>query len=189
MESSIIALIFAIIMIISHIIKSIRENAEAVQQQKPDITEDELVITRPKNPIKQQKPNPQRLTERQPLTENRSVSDNTNAGLPKQKALIKKLSPQGEGQRFAVDPGTLNTASIVAPTIDPTVKPELNSITGIYEQDAAAMATRRSLPTIELNIVDYLARPESLCQAMILAEILNRPAWNRTDMPQYTVNG
>jgi len=184
MEGSILALLFAIIMIITHIIKSIRESAEAAKRQPPDADDDELVIMRPKKPVKQQqKPIRQRLTDEQPSKGLRSVFDEPKTGSSRQKALVKKLSPQGEGHRFDVDPGTLDTASIVAPTIDPTVRPDLGSITGIYEQqDAAGRAAKRSTPTIELSLLDSLKRPEGIWQAVILAEILNRPAWQ--EMPQ-----
>ena len=180
--SSIIALIFMIIMIVTHIIKSIRENAEVAkqQQQPPDEADDELIIMRPKKPVKQLMPNKQRLTDRPPLLESRSAFGEARAEASRQQALVKRLAPQGQGQRFEADPGTLNPASIVAPTIDPAVKPELDSMTGIYEQDAAAKATRRLAPTIELNITDCLKTPEGICQAVLLAEILNRPAWLNT---------
>jgi len=173
MEGSILALIFMIIMIITHIIKSIREAADAAQQQKPAPETDEVVVIRPQKPIKQRLP-----IEGQPSKGLRSVFDAPKAESPRQKALVKKLAPQGEGQRFAVDPGTLDAANIVAPTIDPTVKPELGSLTGIYEQqEAVAKATRRITPTMEVNLFDSLTRPEGICQAVILAEIMNRPAW------------
>jgi len=183
---AIIALLFMIIMIITHILKSIRENAEAVKrQQQPEVTEDEVVVIRPTKPIKQQKPNKQRLAEGQPSTGLRSVFDVPRNEPPRQKALVKKLSPQGEGRRFVADPGTLDATNIVAPTIDPTVKPDLGSMTGIYEQQsAAARATRRAVPTIEVNLLDFLQRPEGICQAVILAEIMNRPAW--IDVPRFS---
>ena len=189
MEGSIIALIFAIIMIITQLIKSIREGAEAAKHQQSDSTDDDVVIIRPNKPIKQQKPTVQRQTVRQLQKGGlRSVFDepanNKQKGEPtRQKALVKELSPQGEGRRFVADPGTLDSASIVAPTIDPTVKPDLGSMTGIYELQSAAAraATRRTTPTVELNLFDNLTRPEGLCHAIILAEIMNRPAWGDTD--------
>jgi len=179
---AIIALLFMILMIITHIIKSIRDNAEAIKQQqkkKPDTDDDELVIIRPDKPIKQPKPNKQqRLTEGQPIRRPMSVFDSPKTEPPRQKALVKTLAPQGVGHRFAVDPGTLDTSNIVAPSIDPTVKADLGSMTGIYEQQSAAMgAARRTAPTIELNIFDSLKRPEGICQAVIFAEVMNRPAW------------
>jgi hypothetical protein len=88
------------------------------------------------------------------------------------------LSPQGEGQRFDADPGTLDTARIVAPTIDPTVKPELESITGIYEE--GAVFAEKSKSAITLNIADFFAKPEGIVHAVVLAEILNRPLWQET---------
>ena len=174
---SIIALIFAIIMILTHIIKSVREHAEAAKHQQPE-TEEEVVIIRPTRPINPPKSNKQWFTDEQPSKGLRSVFDEPKAEPSRHKALAKKLAPQGEGQRFAVDPGTLDASNIVASTIDPTVKPDLGSITGIYEQQsAAARATRRTAPTVEVNLFDSLTRPGGICQAIILAEVMNRPAW------------
>ena len=181
MDPSIIALIFAILMIVTHIIKTMRENAEAAKHQKPETPEDEVVVIRPNKPIKQQqKPNKQRLADSQPSKVGlRSVFDEPKKAPSRQQALVKTLSTQGEGHRFEADPGTLNTSNIVAPTIDPTVKPDLGSMTGIYEQQSAAAraATRRIAPTVEVNLLDGLMKPEGLCQAIIFAEIMNRPAW------------
>jgi len=180
MAESIIAVIFAIIMIVAHIIKNIKEAAEAAKQQqrqqKPVEAEDDLVmITRPKQnkPPKVNKPPPAR----QPLRDTSlgypsSLSDSAP---PKRQALTKRLAPQGEGERFGVDPGTLDAANIVAPTIDPSVKPELDSITGIYEE--GVQFGDRSKSAITLDIADYFARPEGIIHAVILAEVLNRPPW------------
>ena len=183
---AIIALLFMIIMIITHILKSIREVSEtAKRQQQSEAAEEEVVVIRPTKPIKPQKPNKQRLAEEQPSRGLRSVFDEPKNEPFRQKALVKKLSPQGEGRRFVADPGTLDTSNIIAPTIDPTVKPDLGSITGIYEQQsAAARATRRTVPMIEVNPLHFLQQPEGICQAVILAEIINRPTW--IDTPRFS---
>ena len=178
---SVVAVVFAILMILTHILKSIRENAEAAKrQQQSDSEKDEVVIVRPNKPVNQQpKPNKLRLADGQPSQGLRSVFDAPKAESPRQKALVKTLAPQGEGHRFVTDPGTLDAASIVSPTIDPTVKANLGSMTGIYEQQSAAAraATRQAAPTVEVHLLDILKRPEGICQAVILAEIMNRPAW------------
>ena len=188
MEGSIIALIFTIIVIITQLIKSIRESAEAAKHQQPvSMDDEEVVIIRPNKPPKQQKPSVQRQTVGQPQKGGlRSVFDEVKVESTRQTALVKELSPQGEGRRFVADPGTLDVASIIAPKIDPTVKPDLGSMTGIYEQQSAAAraATRRITPTVELNLFDNLTRPEGLCHAIILAEIMNRPAW--IDMERFS---
>jgi len=179
MDPSIIAVIFAILMIVTHIIKTMRENAEAAKQ-KPETPEDEVIVIRPNKPIKQQQPNKQRLADSQPPKGGlRSVFDEPKKVSSRQQALVKTLSTQGEGHRFDADPGALNISNIVAPTIDPTVKPDLGSMTGIYEQQsgAARAATRRTAPTVEVNLLSGLMKPEGLCQAIIFAEIMNRPAW------------
>jgi len=180
MEGSIIALIFAIIMLVTHILNSIKEGAEAAKLQKPNEDDDLVMITQPKKTVKQtQKQNKLvRSAERQSWRDERSVFDTPETSSPKRRALSKELAPQGEGQRFETDPGTLNVGHIVSPTIDPTVKPELDSITGIYEE--GAQFADRSKPPITLNIADYLIKPEGIVHAIILAEILNRPAWQES---------
>jgi hypothetical protein len=186
--SAIVGLIIAILMVVAHLVNSAKEAAAAKkQQQEPELelefSEDELIlISQPVVPPKPSKPKGNK--QRQSSKNMRSILDNPFSGAtlsepPKKQALTKKLSPQGEGERFGVDPGTLDTARIVAPTFDPTVKPELESITGIYEQEATSMVGRM-VPAVSLNIADYLTKPEGICHAVILAEILNRPAWETT---------
>jgi len=181
MEGTIITLIFAIIMIVAHIIKAIRESAEIAKQPPPDRDEQELVIVSRPKPGKQSKPSKggrQRSLIRQPLGEGLDILDDWDSQPSRQQALSKKLSPQGEGQRFYADPGALDTARIVAPTIDSTVKPALGSITGIYEE--GAVFAEGSEPAVTLNLADYLAKPEGIVRAVILSEILNRPAWRES---------
>jgi len=183
---TIVGLIIAILMVIAHLVKSVKEGLEArsgqASQPMSEAMDDELVlITQPK--MSKSKGNKQRQSERQSPKKVRSLlgdslSESPQKQAPKQ-ALTKKLSPQGEGERFVADPGTLDTTRIVAPTFDHTVKPELESITGIYEQEATSMG-RGSAPAVTLNIADWLAKPEGICQAVILAEILNRPTWEET---------
>ena len=176
MDNTIVGLIVAILMVVAHIIKSIND----AKNQQPNIKneEEELVLVTRSKQGKSPKVNRQPLFGQQPLRNVRSVLDGTETESLRRQTLIKKLSPQGEGQRFDVDPGTLDATQIVAPTIDPTVKPELESITGIYEQEATSI--EKSVLAMSLNIIECLAKPEGLCQAVILAEILNRPAWRET---------
>ena len=173
MDQAIITLIIAIIAIVAHIIKSMKEAAQVQQSPVQADEDDDLVLIAHPNPGRQNKP---QKTYRQRLIEQQSFGDSLSiSASSKRQALSKKLTPQGEGERFEVDPGTLDTGHIVAPTIDPTVKPELESITGIYEE--GAVFTEKSKPAITLNVADYLAKPEGIIHAVILAEILNRPAW------------
>ena len=171
--NTIIGLLVVILMILAQLVKGIREGAQ-VMKQPPEKADNELVlITRPK-PSKQQKPGKMRLSERQSPKNVWDVPGSTSTDPFKKQALAKKLSPQGEGRRFEADPGTLDPTRIVAPTIDPTVKPELESITGIYDGEAAS-TEKRSTPAMALNVADWLAKPEGIWQAVILAEVLNRP--------------
>ena len=184
MEGSIIALIFAIIMIVSHILKSIKEASEAAKLKqnpvKADAADDDLIIIPPKKKQAKAKPRPVgRPSMRDSYSfpdssfSNRKPSDRQFSERPQ--ALTKKLSPQGVGHRFEADPGTLDPSQIVSPTIDPTVKPDLYSMTGIYEE--CVLFGDRSKPTIALDIAGCFAKPEGVIQAVILAEILNRPAF------------
>jgi len=190
MEGTIITVIFVIIMIIAHIIKAIKESAEAVKQPSPEIEEEELVIVNRPKPDKQSKSPKQlkssrqskeskhRSLTRQPLGEGWDTLDDGDTRQSHRLALSKKLAPQGEGHRFDADPGTLDSAQIVAPTIDPTVRPQLDSITGIYEE--GALFADRSQSAITLNIADYFAKPEGIVHAVLLSEILKRPAWQES---------
>jgi len=181
MEGTIITLIFAIIVIVTHIIKAIRESAEAAKQSPPDLDDDELVlVSRPKpgKQSKQSKGTKQRSLARQPLGEGWDSLSDRDSQPSQRQALSKKLSPQGEGQRFDADPGTLDSAHIIAPTIDSTVKPELESITGIYEE--GVVFADKSKPAVTLNLADYLVKPEGIVHAVILSEILKRPAWQES---------
>jgi hypothetical protein len=189
MEGAIGTIIVAIIIIVAHIIKAIRENANAAKQSPPDRDEEQLpFVTRPKS-SKQPKPSQQpskhyskgtkqRSLTRQPLGEGWDISDDGNTRPSQRLALSKALSPQGEGHRFDADPGTLDTAHIVAPTIDPMVNPQLESITGIYEE--GAMFADRSQSAITLNIADLFAKPEGIVQAVLFSEILKRPDWKES---------
>ena len=175
-DFNIVVVVFVVMMIIAHLVKSIREAAEAAKQQQQQAKADEdIVIITQQKPTKSQKAVKQRPPVRQPLGDTLSLSDSPSQ---KRQALSKRLGTQGEGQRFEVAPGTLDASQIVAPTIDPTVRPDLGSITGIYEE--GAQVGRRTGAAISLNIADYLAKPEGVIQAVILAEILNRPAWQES---------
>lgn len=92
---------------------------------------------------------------------------------PHRKALSRELAPQGEGARFDAAPGTFDEAKLVASSIEPTVKPTLESMTGIYE----ASPTSSELPDqpLTLDIQKLIARPDGIRQAILLAEILKRP--------------
>ena len=172
MEHTIGTLIIVILIIVANIIKAMKESAAAKRQESESYEDELVIISRPK-PAKLPQGNKQRSRDRQSLGEPLD-----NSASQKRQALSKKLSPQGEGKRFETTPGTLDAAHIVASTIDPSMKPELESITGIYEE--GAVFAERSKPAITLNIADFLTKPEGIVQAVILAEILNRPAWQET---------
>jgi hypothetical protein len=87
--------------------------------------------------------------------------------------LSRELAPQGEGVRFETATGTLDPSQIVASTIEPTVKPMLESMTGIYE---ASPTSSELLPqSLTFDVHNLIASPEGIRQAVLLSEILKRP--------------
>ncbi|MDR3196422.1 MAG: hypothetical protein LBU34_01015 [Planctomycetaceae bacterium] len=111
-----------------------------------------------------------RTSRKQPLvTEN--VPENTRKT---RGTLSRELAPQGEGSRFETTTGTLNSSQIITPSITPTVKPTLESMTGIYETPPSSFEFQQSL-TLALDINNIIASPEGLRHAVILSEILKRP--------------
>jgi hypothetical protein len=167
-DGAVLSTIIVIIYFILSLVKGLRELGKQ-NPPKQEEAEEPIVVIRSK-PVKT-KPKRKQLQQ-----ETVSNVYEMEYDLPKRQALSKKLPPQGEGSRFDTAPGTLDAAKVVVPMIDPTVKPELESMTGIYEQESTL--TPKSSPPLSLNIVDWFAKPEGLCRAVILAEILNRPAWN-----------
>lgn len=102
-----------------------------------------------------------------------SGAEETSEGRSKRRTLSRELAPQGESARFDAAPGTLDADRIVAPSVEPTVKPTLESMTGIYE--ATPTVTELGDQPLTLDIQKLIARPEGIRQAIILAEILRRP--------------
>jgi hypothetical protein len=87
--------------------------------------------------------------------------------------LSRELAPQGEGVRFETATGTLDPSQIVASTIEPTVKPMLESMTGIYE--ASPTSSEFQAQSLTFDIHKLIASPEGIRQAVLLSEILKRP--------------
>ncbi|MDR0870449.1 MAG: hypothetical protein LBN39_06610, partial [Planctomycetaceae bacterium] len=92
---------------------------------------------------------------------------------PHRGTLSKELNPLGEGTRIEAAPGTLNASQIVAPSIEPTVKPELESLTGIYETTASGVV--QNVQTFDAK--KMLTQPDGIRQGIIWSEILKRPEW------------
>lgn len=181
-----IGVIIFILIAVAQVIKAIKEAAaDKNLKTKTKKNDDRIDVSRPKQsqqPGRQSKSSKQRLSHQPPLPEKRNVLRDTNADSSPQKALVKRLTPQGEGKRFEADPGTLDTGRILAPTIDPTVRPELESMTGIYEQ--GVMFADSSASAMTLDVANLLTKPEGIVHAVILAEILNRPAWQESSRQQ-----
>jgi hypothetical protein len=87
--------------------------------------------------------------------------------------LSRELAPQGEGTRFETATGTLDPSQIIAPTIEPTIKPMLESMTGIYE--ALPTSSELQPQSLTLDIHKLIASQEGIRQAVLLSEILKRP--------------
>ncbi len=94
------------------------------------------------------------------------------------RALARELAPQGEGQRFAVRPGTLDASNLEGQSLEPNVKPTLDSMTGVYDDFDRNVS---GAPSPTWNVGQLLSQPEGLRLAVILSEIFNRPAWAEPD--------
>ena len=92
---------------------------------------------------------------------------------PTRGTLSRELAPQGEGSRFDVTSGTFDGAQILMPSVEPTVQPALESMTGIYD---APPGSDQNLPTpLAVDIFRMLTTPNGVRQAVVLGEILRRP--------------
>ncbi len=88
-------------------------------------------------------------------------------------ALSRQLAPQGEGSRFEAHPGTLGGLTLT-PTVEPTVQPMLESLTGIYDEPTTSASQQSPLAT---ELFQLLSTPTGIRQAVILGEILKRPEY------------
>lgn len=85
--------------------------------------------------------------------------------------LNKELNPLGEGNRIEAAPGTLHTPQLAAATLRTKIKPELESLTGIY--DIAPDSSEQKIQPLDLS--KMLTQPDGIRQGIIWAEILKRP--------------
>jgi len=88
-------------------------------------------------------------------------------------SLSRELAPQGEGSRFESRPGTLDGSLVLTPSIESTVQPTLDSMTGIY--DAPSGSAHSAQTSLAVDIYRMLTTPSGIRQAVILGEILRRP--------------
>ena len=89
--------------------------------------------------------------------------------------LSRELAPQGEGSRFDAKPGTLEASQILTPSVEPTVQPTLESMTGIYDVHYGG-ETNTQMPLV-VDMFRMLTTPDGVRQAIVLSEILRRPEW------------
>lgn len=98
----------------------------------------------------------------------------SNESKSQRKVLSRELPQQGQGVRFNAAPGTLNT--VLAPSVEATVNPELESLTGIYDQPELDTNNNNIVSdTIKFSLNDFLTTPDGIKNSFILSEILNRP--------------
>jgi hypothetical protein len=135
-------------------------------QQDSDAESDDYLSLQPK-PRKERK----RSSKKQSVLKETVISADNNRKI--RGTLSRELAPQGEGTRFEAAPGTLDESQIVAPSVEPTVKSMLESMTGIYE--ASPTSSEPQSQPLTLDIQKLIAKPEGVRQAIILAEILKRP--------------
>ena len=159
----IIGVFIAIAYIIMLILKSIGQ-VKAVSQQDQSSFRPRTLLSDDSGA----EPKPKRSRKRQRPVE--KLTPETQSEPTRRKALARELNPQGEGTRFDAQPGTLDESQIVAPSIEPTVKPQLESLTGVFETQTENMSQQSGI-----NLQQLLTTPDGIRQAILLAEIMKRP--------------
>ena len=133
---------------------------EAFSAVAEDIPEEPVARPRPKPPKKRKQ-----TTGTLVSADDRSPTRGTR--------LSRELTPQGEGSRFDVQPGTLDGSLTLTPSVEPTVQPMLESMTGIYD---TPFGSEQSIQTpLAVDIFQLLTTPSGIRQAVVLGEILKRP--------------
>jgi hypothetical protein len=145
------------------------QNINIATSSKPFAEQGITYTTESKKKRNLRKPQPQLSIE--------TIDNSTKNQKETRKALARELPQQGHGARFEAAPGTLNTVQL-APTVEATVNPELNSLTGIYDQSPQPINDNYQ-PENLLNIYEILTTPEGIRNFVILSEILNRPNFDK----------
>jgi FtsZ-interacting cell division protein ZipA len=189
--SSIVGIIIFIIILVARVMAGNRQEAETQLQEKNkkrrepqnDMSfsnsglsdEQEVVfVTKPSEQKKRRN-----LRKPQPYLQNEIVDNTESSRKDKRKSLTRELPQQGQGSRFEAAPGTLTSIQLT-PQVEAKVKPELDSLTGIYdpkEQDDNAAKQ------LQINLIELLTTPEGIRNSIILSEILNRPNFLAQDSP------
>ncbi|MDR1480638.1 MAG: hypothetical protein LBJ00_17055 [Planctomycetaceae bacterium] len=138
------------------------------QFENPEPAADQEIVFTSKPSDQKKKRNPKRS---QPKISNDYNTNSTNNQKEPRRALVRELPKQGHGARFEAAPGTLSSVQLT-PQVEATVKPELDSLTGIYDQTADDNNTSQNT----INLINLLSTPEGIREAIILSEILNRPS-------------
>ena len=118
------------------------------------------------------RPRPKPAKKRKPTELVLELDDDRSArGSP----LVRELAPQGEGARFDASPGTFDSSLALTPSVEPTVQPTLDSMTGIY--DAPPDSEHLAQTALAVDIYQMLTTPSGIRQAVVLGEILKRPEY------------
>ncbi|MDR2117331.1 MAG: hypothetical protein LBP87_13215 [Planctomycetaceae bacterium] len=144
-----------------------KKHQKSIQKQELDDPFNNVLLSQTAKPSRERK----RIARKQnPVT--KTVPENIRKT---RGTLSRELAPQGEGSRFETTTGTLDASQIVTPSISPTVKSTLESMTGIYETPPANSELQSLALTLALDINKIITSPEGLRHAVILSEILKRP--------------
>jgi hypothetical protein len=182
--STLVTVIIFVIYIIYHLVVSLSEARQSsinkAKDNKPidqdinfntnsdQLTEQEIIYTStpPKHKKKRnlRKPQPQLPID----------IDNTPKEQKKiRQSLARELPQQGQGSRFEAAPGTFNNIQLT-PIVEATIKPDLDSLTGIYDQSTQNTTDNYQTQNI-IHIHNLLTTPEGIRTSVILSEILNHP--------------
>ncbi|MDR1964394.1 MAG: hypothetical protein LBQ50_11490 [Planctomycetaceae bacterium] len=143
--------------------------AEEEKQQKKSLHDPVFDVELNESPSFRTKPH----RERKRTTRKQTLANETENTRKTRGTLSRELAPQGEGTRFETVTGTLNQYQYPSQMIEPTVKPMLESMTGIYE--AAPVSSELRAQHLTFDVQTLIASPEGLRQAVLLSEILKRP--------------
>ncbi|GHT44152.1 hypothetical protein FACS189454_00820 [Planctomycetales bacterium] len=172
-----------VILYLAHAIYSAIQASAAQQAEQQQAKEQKQQSKRPKQPapirqaVAENLPDELTLVSRTPKKQAKRVKrrdlvpDEISAEKPlRRQPSVKELPPPGIGSRFDVAPGMLDSSQIVAPTLSTNIKPNFESLTGIYDQPATQLSTEQQT----VDIFAMLSNPDGLRQAVILSEIFTR---------------
>jgi len=149
--------------------------ARVAEPDAAEETDDELIMQIIKESRKKAQQGEKKRKRRPQRTTTDSYESVHEESRPTRTVLARELGQQGAGSRFEAQPGTLGISEIAVASIEPTVKPTLDSLTGIYDEQQASETTASQAAFSGLYAM--LAQPEGIRNAVVLSEIFSGGKW------------